>query len=158
MEADKWGPLASIIKFAHADTRTDLIKILRGKSLSNELFSITQSFRSLSSGFDIISVYETKPTVHGNIVSLSNKLTIRLRNIISLISFGKVVLKESALMHLPNEDQIPRNADHRSVCTFASSTSDGYASIVGKIIELSQVRVEKPQGDHHGIAGIEHHI
>ncbi|KAH0559855.1 hypothetical protein GP486_003628 [Trichoglossum hirsutum] len=124
LEADKWSPLASIIKLAYGNMRTDHIKNLKGKSLSSELFSITQSFRSLSSGFSIISVYETKPTIRASII----------------------VPKESALMNLPNEDQIPRNADHRSICTFASSTSDGYTSIVGKMKELLQTRVENHQG------------
>jgi hypothetical protein len=53
-------------------------------------------------------------------------------------------------MNLPNEDQIPRNADHRSVCTFDSSQSDGYASIVSKMKELLRASVENQQGDQQG--------
>jgi hypothetical protein len=81
LEADRWSPLASIIRLAYGDMRADHIKILRARSLSSELFNITQSFRSLSSRFGIISVYETRPTLQRNIVSPSNKPTIiRLRN------------------------------------------------------------------------------
>jgi hypothetical protein len=48
-------------------------------------------------------------------------------------------------MNLPNEDQIPRNADHRSLCTFESANSDGYAVIVGKMVSLLRSKMEKPQ-------------
>jgi len=90
LEADKWSPLASIINLAYGDMRSDLIKKL--KVLSKELFSITQSFRGLSSSFGIISVYETK-AVWGRVVSLSVKFVVISRNPIPLNPFSRSFLK-----------------------------------------------------------------
>ncbi len=76
LTADKLSPLAAVIKLAYGNTNTQHIKKLRNRSLSKGLFNITQSFRSLSSGLGIVSVYETKPTIQTTIVSIAGRFDL----------------------------------------------------------------------------------
>lgn len=60
--ADKVRPILNILKSLHENVQDRHLKTLSGQKLSEELFSITQSFRFLSTTRAIISVYETRRT------------------------------------------------------------------------------------------------
>ncbi|KAK0627947.1 hypothetical protein B0T14DRAFT_146526 [Immersiella caudata] len=54
----------------------------------------------------------------------------------SLADHGRVVSEASAILGLPNEVILPLNATHRSMCRFASNTSQDYLLVQWAILDI----------------------
>jgi len=66
--ADRAGPLFNIVKMFHENVRSDHLRTLGGRQMSEELFSISQSFRFISTDRVLVSIYETRPMPPTNLV------------------------------------------------------------------------------------------
>ena len=98
--------LANVLQMAYS-SRAYVTDIKRGSKM---LQTINTDFGEYASALDLWSLYETHK--------------------ISLGMFSALIVDpDSATLGYPHEKQIPMNADHRSICKFATPMDSNYATV-----------------------------
>ncbi|EPE26177.1 alpha/beta-Hydrolase [Glarea lozoyensis ATCC 20868] len=110
---------ANIVRAASFNTSTNVIsKDL--KLRSDFLVNVAESWIHRGAKLEIVSCYEMQ-VVHGFIV----------------------VEKDSALLNWANEDKVPMNANHRTICTFRSRSEPEYRKVIFRLKEMATRGVQK---------------
>ena len=119
--------LNNILQITYS-SRAYVADIKRG---SKALQSINSEFHKYASDLDLWSFYETE------------KMSFGVFNVL-------IVDPNSAILGYPEEKQIPMNADHRSICKFASPTDTNYlivrnalATTADGIFELGMLQASR---------------
>jgi hypothetical protein len=100
---------------------------------SPRLQEINENFRHVGAQIQLVSFYETIQT------SVGPRKLVRERpySLISLLNiFQTIVEKSSSILDWPNEDSIPMNADHHSICKYNTREDPSYSRVRDEIRSL----------------------
>ncbi|OIW26047.1 hypothetical protein CONLIGDRAFT_717687 [Coniochaeta ligniaria NRRL 30616] len=82
------------------------------------LLGIHRRFSAMSFGFDIISIYETRPTTRKSLVRSKHKI---------------IIDKTLSIIHARHEKEIPLDADHSNICHLLDTHGAPYAEVVERL-------------------------
>lgn len=142
------GPLIEVINFGlkysggsfiAGSMRGDLVKTLSRNSAA--LDEINESFIPRAKNMHIISCHETRsPQNYNELLSL---VTIAWG---AVLTGRQIVSRQSALLQIPDEEDIALSADHMNLCRFSLLQDSGYKTVSAALLRVAH-KIFKMQPD-----------
>ena len=109
------------------------------KSNSDVLQRLTSDFRHQLGQYHVFSFYELLPTsAFSSLVRCEIKLVMEIN-----VDGSQIVEKDSALLEIQHEEQIPINANHRMICKFETAADDTFDKVCCRIERMKKRPLRK---------------
>ena len=108
------------------------------------LEALTKDFRHQIGDYKIVTCYERHPVKSGmKLVSFSHAIVDAEEGDSDKFDIIKIVDKHSALLQVPDEEQIPVEADHQEICNSASPTDQTYEKLYKRMRRMVEAYAKR---------------